>query len=444
MLSSINPVFAAQFDDTTFHPTMEDDFIGLLNDLQFQMSDQEAPTVFWLCGSTGSGKTTLARLLCQEMKKLNRILARFCVERCDAGGRTANSLVTTLVHQLAVSHPDLMESICENLSYHKDILESPVKDQIDILLVDPLIQFGASQFPVVLVIDGLDHLSEGEANSTGGDLIPQLLHSMDQLSNVKLLVTSKPSPNIAAAIDELPRRHYWRTLLPELFNTTTPFTTDVAQSFEQEMAGASSQLDVAHPQQHSAETSLSRPLLQSPPRRRRPFAITYDHSIDDTVSIESPNEADIRSHPIVHPRTLEVSHALRSTNVRNIASMLTSDRSRRSLSTPYLDLIRGVSDPVQSSKKISRWFITSILFLSIPTHYETQVDAILDISVLPVSHVTASEPTNSEFSTEISSTSNLAGPRLDAETFEKRWLKYVENMMNQWSLACTISAMIIP
>jgi hypothetical protein len=427
-----------------FHPAMEDDFIGLLNDLQFQMSDQEAPTVFWLCGSTGSGKTTLARLLCQEMKTSNRILASFCVERCDTSERTADSLVATLAHQLAVSHPDLMESICENLSYHKDVLESPVKDQIDILLVDPLIQFGASQFPVVLVIDGLDHISEGEANPTGDDPIPRLLHSIDQLSNVKLLVTSQPSSKIAAAIDELPRRHYWRTLLPDLFDTTTPFTTNVAQSFEQEMAGASSELSLTHPQRHGTQTFLSRPLLQSLPRRRRPFAITYDHSIDDTVFTESPSELDVRSEPFVQPRTLEASHTLRSTNVRGFGSTFSSEQSGRNWLTLYLDLIRGVSHSVQYSKKNSIRLIELFLFLSIPTHYEMQVNAILDISVLPVSHLPASGPTNAEFQTEIPPTPNSPDLRLDPETFEKRWLRFVENMMNQWSLVCAISAMIIP
>jgi hypothetical protein len=155
------------------------------------------PIALWIHGLSGSGKSTVTRLLCQELEARGRLLGSFCASRFDGLCGFVRAIIPTLAYQLGRRHPMFAAPIIQMLEDMPDILTRTAMEQIDKLLVFPLERTTIQGCdPLVFVVDGLDELQEdGQLGLSVDDVVENLVALGARLS-IKILFThSLPFPH---------------------------------------------------------------------------------------------------------------------------------------------------------------------------------------------------------------------------------------------------------
>ena len=148
--------------------------------------------VLWLGGPAGTGKSTIAQTIAENLSKTHQLAASFFFSHERPGRNTANHFWPTIAFQLAMTTPELRTRIGRAVEDDPAIfLRSPV-DQMEKLIVGPLSSF-KSLPACVVVIDALD-----ECEGRGAC---DILRSVSQLINdhhipLRILVTSRAEPHI--------------------------------------------------------------------------------------------------------------------------------------------------------------------------------------------------------------------------------------------------------
>jgi hypothetical protein len=163
------------------------------------MAEPSAKLVYWLTGVAGTGKTTIAQSVASMAEQRECLAATFFFSRMagSVDRRRAAAVIPTVAYQLAHRHNIFRDRICGAISSDRDVRERQVARQAKALLTEAL-DGGprALPLPLLIVLDALDECDK-ENGREGGDLIPVLLHSLENLPfSVKLFVTSRPEPSI--------------------------------------------------------------------------------------------------------------------------------------------------------------------------------------------------------------------------------------------------------
>jgi hypothetical protein len=173
----------------------------VLNSIFEWAADPSSPTIFWLSGMAGSGKSTIAYTICEHFSKdgsLDAVLgASFFCSRQVASLRRLGNIVPTLAYQLA--------RCFRSFAKHLDVVDRDVvnvsNEQVDKLLFGPwkasADEREAELPPTLIVIDALDEVED----EGGAEFLHKLLDATSQLSQhrnlqMKILVTSRPHPRI--------------------------------------------------------------------------------------------------------------------------------------------------------------------------------------------------------------------------------------------------------
>jgi hypothetical protein len=145
-------------------------------------------SIFWLAGLAGTGKSTIAKTFCEQLSAKSTLMATFFASRNSAERRDPLNIIHTLAYELAVTDPRFRPHVLSTVRSPPDIMQRPMKEQIERLLEVQLSQ-ALSGRPLVLVIDALDECDKIDCME-GGALIPLLAEALRNLP-VKLLVTSR-------------------------------------------------------------------------------------------------------------------------------------------------------------------------------------------------------------------------------------------------------------
>ena len=158
----------------------------------------DSPSIFWLTGEAGSGKSTIAYTVAKHFDDDGDILGgNFFCSRLFEETRQQRNIIPTIVYQLARKSGSYAQALlkADKLDSVGRVLSKQMKD----LLVGPWqrsINERHFQFPSYLVIvDALD-----EINDQGGSaFLKELLDKINAvaLRGLKFLITSRPDPNIA-------------------------------------------------------------------------------------------------------------------------------------------------------------------------------------------------------------------------------------------------------
>lgn len=191
----------------------------VLKNIQSWYKDHDGVTVFWLSSQAGTGKSTVARTVANELllgstldnPPANVFLgATFFFSKGVDNRNSASKLVTTISRCLARVHAKLRDSIAQAAG-QKDNIESGLRVQWETLVAGPLREFGKTiQQPttLVIIIDALD-----ECDFMGHNKAKELRQLLELLSrgggqsngNLKLrtLITSRPERHIEEAFESL-------------------------------------------------------------------------------------------------------------------------------------------------------------------------------------------------------------------------------------------------
>ena len=154
----------------------------------------KAPSVYWLTGLAGLGKTTIAYTICKLLKEDNvPFTSFFCSRQLDS--KNSKLLVTTLCRNLAELFSSYASEVLPILESNSSIVDAELCQQMDELLAKPwkasLVCRERLQVPIVIV-DALDE------NDRGTNFLEELLHVVEsgKLAGIKFLVTSRPEPTL--------------------------------------------------------------------------------------------------------------------------------------------------------------------------------------------------------------------------------------------------------
>ena len=146
--------------------------------------------LFWLCGSAGSGKSTIAYTIAQEWSHSG---ASFFFSRARLSLRESRLVFQTIAFQLRINHPILRAPISHALE-DPAILTSNNETQLQRLILDPILQT-QSHLPhcLVIVIDALDECDDNIIVNIV-ELLATTLEKYDSSIQIRLrfLVTSRP------------------------------------------------------------------------------------------------------------------------------------------------------------------------------------------------------------------------------------------------------------
>ncbi|KAH7098926.1 hypothetical protein BKA62DRAFT_332421 [Auriculariales sp. MPI-PUGE-AT-0066] len=181
--------------------------VGILSTIHAWAESDGGPIVYWLAGLAGTGKTTIARSICDLLVAADVKVLSFFISRNAAARNTLGAVITTLAHQLAQASPVAMMKISAAVKQQPPISFLPIADQTKALLVDPLSAMwsfpAAAPQRMIIVIDALDEC-EDFARFGGHDLLATLIPVLSRPErDVKLFLTSRYEQDIRLTLDRV-------------------------------------------------------------------------------------------------------------------------------------------------------------------------------------------------------------------------------------------------
>ncbi|CUA75297.1 Vegetative incompatibility protein HET-E-1 [Podospora anserina] [Rhizoctonia solani] len=177
-LEALNPVKLATYDlklssTVSRRSCTEGTRIEILSNLKNWIYDSDAPSIYWMNGMAGTGKTTIACTFSEVLERGKRLAASFFCTRTTAECR----------------------DLCELLGDEPDLGSKNIQKQFERLLHDPLSSASvkdAMPGNLVITIDALDECED----RNGVEMILDMLFRHGVNLPVKFFVTSRPEPEI--------------------------------------------------------------------------------------------------------------------------------------------------------------------------------------------------------------------------------------------------------
>ncbi|KAJ7751601.1 hypothetical protein B0H16DRAFT_822555 [Mycena metata] len=146
--------------------------------------------IFWITGIAGSGKSTLSATVVDTLRKNHTpVAAQFFISRNIPETIDPAKIIPTIAQQLAESFPAAASIIHKKL---KNGFPTSRKEQIEALLLAPILELSKSRNTAIILVDALDELQNAAAS------VKEILESIAPkdwcylLDNVRLVITSRP------------------------------------------------------------------------------------------------------------------------------------------------------------------------------------------------------------------------------------------------------------
>lgn len=172
--------------------------IGILQAISAWIDDPNSPSIFWLSGMAGIGKSTIAQTVAELEESTHRLGASFFFSRDDAERRDPSLVYPTIAYQLAMFDDTLKQSVVRALEKVPDVASRVMKRQFEELIAGPLKSIDKPGGTIVFVLDALDECDPG---SGAVEILRRWAVELPQISQeakiiLKVLITSRPELHI--------------------------------------------------------------------------------------------------------------------------------------------------------------------------------------------------------------------------------------------------------
>ncbi|OAX39070.1 WD40 repeat-like protein [Rhizopogon vinicolor AM-OR11-026] len=161
---------------------------------------EDVPRVFWLSGTAGKGKSSIARTIAHSYNELGGLGAYFCFDRTQEADRRHEKIFSTIARDLADRNPAVRHELARVINDHKELMRTKdIRKQWQELILGPVgVASKAIPAPVLVTIDALDESGEADSRDEILRLLAgKLKTSPSQLPvNIRILVTSRPLEDI--------------------------------------------------------------------------------------------------------------------------------------------------------------------------------------------------------------------------------------------------------
>ncbi|THU94401.1 WD40 repeat-like protein [Dendrothele bispora CBS 962.96] len=151
---------------------------------------------YWICGMAGTGKSTIAKSVCNTMETRKMLAASFFCSRQIPECRDQSKIIPTIVYQMAQFSPIFGRELVTILQGDPNKISRPPSEQLEMLLVEPwmkVVRSGAMHsYTSVIIIDALDECENIESVLCA--LIPAIQNQ--RMPGLKFLFTSRPENHI--------------------------------------------------------------------------------------------------------------------------------------------------------------------------------------------------------------------------------------------------------
>ncbi|KAF9646351.1 hypothetical protein BDM02DRAFT_3061612, partial [Thelephora ganbajun] len=155
---------------------------AVLNEIELWARDFDKPSVYWLNGLAGTGKSTIAQTVAERIFADGQLGASFFCSRDFEDRRDLKFIFPTVAVQLARNYPKFRSIFVPLVQSDPEIAHESLHNQMDKLIVRPLKESGIS---TVIAIDALDECKDEEPAS-----------AILSIPKVKFFVTGRPEPRI--------------------------------------------------------------------------------------------------------------------------------------------------------------------------------------------------------------------------------------------------------
>ena len=169
----------------------------ILNEIRAWISNDVSPSVLWLSGPAGAGKSFIARTIIQECQynKDARLASSFSFCRGTSDRNSDEHFVATISYQLAGNIPETRPIIEKIVEDDPSIFSRTVNLQFAKLVIDPLLQvFKESDPRTLIIVDGLDECDGCDKQYGILDAIHEA--TFRHILPLHFLVASRPDPHI--------------------------------------------------------------------------------------------------------------------------------------------------------------------------------------------------------------------------------------------------------
>jgi NACHT domain len=150
-----------------------------------------AENIYWLYGSPGLGKTSIANSLCERLHRTRNLGGSFFCKRDDPILRQPKRVLPTLISKLAEMWSPYRKLVSQALQDDPQLNPDSAGGEILLKLLKSVQKHPPRTF--VLVIDALDECGESD---TRKPLLNSLLNACSQVPWLKIIVTSRPEHDI--------------------------------------------------------------------------------------------------------------------------------------------------------------------------------------------------------------------------------------------------------
>ena len=162
----------------------------MLDEIEQWVNDFEKPSVYWLNGLAGTGKSAIAQTIAKRMSDNGKLGASFFCSR-DFEDRSDPYLIfPTLAVQLARKYTQFRSIFVPLVQSDPGIAYESPYHQMDKLIVQPLKEAVIS---TVIIIDALDECKDDESDSA---ILSVLGRLVSEIPKVKFFLTGRPDPRI--------------------------------------------------------------------------------------------------------------------------------------------------------------------------------------------------------------------------------------------------------
>jgi hypothetical protein len=193
----------------------------LLHSIKQWVHDTDSPSMFWLSGMAGTGKSTVARTVATYFADQNQLGASFFFKRGEGERETAARFFSTLAADLAACEPGMIAGIKAAQEEDPSICQKALRDQFEKLILYPLLEIRhvrSQNLPLVIVIDALDECEEEKDIRTILQLLSQA-HTIQPVS-LRILVTSRPELPIRIGFKQMTNGAFQNVVLHEIPQTS--------------------------------------------------------------------------------------------------------------------------------------------------------------------------------------------------------------------------------
>ncbi|KAI0033900.1 WD40-repeat-containing domain protein, partial [Vararia minispora EC-137] len=172
--------------------------VNILEDLRAWSHDQEAPSIFWLAGMAGTGKSAISRSFCRTLGHDGLLGGSFfCSRSGSVEEADTKRILPTLSASLASRDTDYKNSLLKVLKSTSVSSESNILLQLEHLFEKPLRSRSTDAQKLVFVVDALDECS-------GENPMRELLTGLTSFHPplpIKFFLTSRPERHIRDQFD---------------------------------------------------------------------------------------------------------------------------------------------------------------------------------------------------------------------------------------------------